>query len=89
MTKAEKRKLAISNLKVGINATQKALRDVRAGIILLEEKLDNKRSELRHQMMLLKFDQIDELRQHVSDIIAANKWKSDGHIDELEQQEKQ
>ncbi len=70
MTKLEKRKTNINNLLDGISATKKAISSQRSTTTALEDKLENKRAELQYQRMLLKFDEIDQLRQEVSNAIA-------------------
>lgn len=70
MTKIEKRKEHIKNLMAGINAAKKTITTQRAAIVAIEDKLENKRAELQYQRMLLKFDEIDQLRQEISDAIA-------------------
>jgi len=84
MNKLERRKDAIKALKEGINATKNALREQRANVLQLEDKLENKRGELLYQTLLLKFDQIDQSRQEISDLIAKQNLTTDGHIYELE-----
>ena len=83
------RKQNINQLKDAIAKTKVVIATSKMAIGRSEDRLERQRAALAEQIMLSKFDQIDELRQHISDIIAANKWKSDGHLNELEQQDKQ
>lgn len=78
----------ITELKTAITKTKIGIATSREALGRSEDRLEKLRAQLNEQLMLSKFDQIDELRQHISDIIAANKWTTDGHINELEQQEK-
>jgi len=77
----------INELKDAIAKTRIVIATSREALGRSEDRLERQRAQLTEQIMLSKFDQMDELRQHVSDIIAANKWKSDGHIEELEKQD--
>lgn len=84
------RKQNIDELSNAIAKTLKALANAKGHVTAIEARLDRQRAHLNTQLMLNKFDQIDELRQHISDIIAANKWETttDGHIHELEANDK-
>jgi len=80
----------ITELKIAIVKTECAIAKSKTCLAATEARLERQRAHLNTQLMLNKFDQIDELRQQISDIIAANKWTitTDGHINELEQQDK-
>ena len=82
------RKQHINELKDAISKTKVVIATSKMALGRSEDRLERQRAALNEQLMLSKFDQIDELRQHVSDIISANKWKTDGHIDELEASDK-
>ena len=79
----------ITELKAAITKSRQGIASSREALGRSEDRLERLRAQLNEHLMLSKFDQIDELRQHIGDIIAANKWKSDGHLEELEQQDKQ
>ena len=80
----------ITELKAAIIKTETAIARTRTALATTEARLERQRAHLNTQLMLNKFDQIDQLRQQSSDIIAANKWTvtTDGHINELEKQDK-
>lgn len=83
------RQQSITDLKTAIVKTEVTIARAKNALSSSEARLERQRAHLNTQLMLNKFDQIDQLRQQISDIIAANKWTTDGHIDELENQEKQ
>jgi hypothetical protein len=78
----------ITELKSAIVKTETAIARTKTALAATESRLERQRASLNTQLMLNKFDQIDELRQQISDIIAANKWKSDGLLEEIESNEK-
>lgn len=82
MTKRSNRIAAIRNLEASIKSTKKHIGDQRVAIAALENKLETKRDELQHQRLLLRFDEIDQMRQEFSDAIASQ------HINELEATDK-
>ena len=73
----------ITELKAAIVKTEAAITTTKTVLMATEARLERQRAHLNTQLMLNKFDQIDQLRQQISDIIAANKWKAD-EIDQLE-----
>lgn len=69
------RKPQIKILETSIEKTKKGLAAQKLVIARLEDKLESQRAELFYQKMLAKFDEIDGLRQNISDIIASTDNK--------------
>ena len=82
MSKVAHRKAALEGIQRGIFATKEAIAQQRTQLANLEDKLESKRAEMQKQLLLLKFDEIDELRQEMANAMAT------GHIDELEANDK-